>query len=609
MSKFIITKLRLEGNSLAPAEIELRAGLNVITGPTNTGKSYIFECINYMLGSSKKLRNIVEARQYQRIFLEIKNQAVFYTLESDLDCGSFKLYEQQIKDINHNTTYKILKRKHDQDSKDTISAFLLSLNNLGNKVIRQNANGKTRGLSYRDIIRYLMIDEERIITKDSLIVSPHYSSNTEEISTLKLIVTGHDDSNIISGISEKEIIHSKGKLDLLADLISRLKVSINENELRIDVQAKMDELNSQLVLLQKRHKELSLLVDDLYKERNEKAIFLATAELKLKAFFELLSRSDILERQYISDKERLNATIESGYLLLASSKKEKRICPFCKNKLEEDISDNKIIPIIESCKSEFHKICLLLEELDESKKIIADEKKALEVEISAFKNAIVKINSNIENFFGDEMRKIIDKINKLNDEKEQILVLRSKNKQIELYLRMQEDIKGPISQSRKGKFSTDLTTASTKKLSDCILNILKRSQYPDIANVAYSEKKKDFVLSGEDRGLSGKGLRAITYSAFIIALQELISNLDYSLGVPILDSPLVTYRKPIAEGEEISIDIAMAFYKYLAEDKYVTQMIILENEEPPVEIRNRINYIIFTGNEHGRKGFIPVHVD
>lgn len=66
----------------------------------------------------------------------------------------------------------------------------------------------------------------------------------------------------------------------------------------------------------------------------------------------------------------------------------------------------------------------------------------------------------------------------------------------------------------------------------------------------------------------------------MIALQELLFNKPYSIGPAVLDSPLVTYRKPIAEGEEIPVDLAMDFYRYLATDDQVDQVIIFENEAP-----------------------------
>ena len=75
----------------------------------------------------------------------------------------------------------------------------------------------------------------------------------------------------------------------------------------------------------------------------------------------------------------------------------------------------------------------------------------------------------------------------------------------------------------------------------------------------------------------------------------------YRIGVPVLDSPLVTYKKANANGEGIELNLAMDFYRYIAKTK-IKQTIILENEVPPNDILDQINHIEFKGFGHG---FIP----
>ncbi|MFZ1617771.1 MAG: hypothetical protein WAT41_10520, partial [Flavobacteriales bacterium] len=136
--------------------------------------------------------------------------------------------------------------------------------------------------------------------------------------------------------------------------------------------------------------------------------------------------------------------------------------------------------------------------------------------------------------------------------------------------------------------------------------VLNGINYPKLTAVSYSEDKSDFVISGEDRSLFGKGYRAIIYASFIVAIQELLFNRSYSVGIPVLDSPLVTYKKPSSNNEEIPIDLAMDFYRYISRNKLLNQIIIIENEEPPEDILDNINQIIFTRSETiGRYGFIP----
>lgn len=338
--------------------------------------------------------------------------------------------------------------------------------------------------------------------------------------------------------------------------------------------------------------------------KNTFVSYLSKIESKFKNLSELSFRSDILHKQYISDKERLEATIESCFLFVESDSTEKK-CPLCSNLVVDvDISEKEITSIAESCKIESQKISLLISELYKSQEIINEERDLLDTEIRKIRNDIITVDNDINNILNGNISYISESIRKFNNHKEYLLQVKEKRSQLDFYQKLQNKISTTIT-SPQGKFAIDLTTASTTKLSEYIKNILENCHYPNISSVVYSEDKKDFVISGEDRALEGKGLRAITYSAFIIALQELISQSDYSLGTPILDSPLVTYRKPKAEGEGISMDVAMEFYRYLADSRIGNQIIILENEEPPTDISDKINHIIFTGSEVGRKGFIP----
>ena len=45
MSRFYITKIAASGDSVKYSTIEFKDGINLIVGPSNTGKSYIISCI------------------------------------------------------------------------------------------------------------------------------------------------------------------------------------------------------------------------------------------------------------------------------------------------------------------------------------------------------------------------------------------------------------------------------------------------------------------------------------------------------------------------------------------------------------------------------------
>lgn len=52
MDRFYIKKLTVTGQGKEPSIITFGKGLNIVCGPSDTGKSYIIECIDYIFGGS-----------------------------------------------------------------------------------------------------------------------------------------------------------------------------------------------------------------------------------------------------------------------------------------------------------------------------------------------------------------------------------------------------------------------------------------------------------------------------------------------------------------------------------------------------------------------------
>lgn len=84
-SRLILKKLILTGNGKQDAVINFHEGLNVIAGASDTGKSFAFECINFILGSSEVPSCPPEAKGYQTVYMEIKDscQQEVFTLRRD----------------------------------------------------------------------------------------------------------------------------------------------------------------------------------------------------------------------------------------------------------------------------------------------------------------------------------------------------------------------------------------------------------------------------------------------------------------------------------------------------------------------------------------------
>jgi hypothetical protein len=122
-----------------------------------------------MMGAEKLDRLITEAKNYEKIFLEIKSGEQFYTLERAIEGGDFNLYESNYELIKF-VESKILAHKHDKNNTNTISAFFLQLNNLWDKKIRKDNHGNVITLSYRYICHLMLVSENQVTTKKSPII-------------------------------------------------------------------------------------------------------------------------------------------------------------------------------------------------------------------------------------------------------------------------------------------------------------------------------------------------------------------------------------------------------------------------------------------------------
>lgn len=600
---FILTKLILTGQSVKPAIINFKGGLNVITGPTNTGKSFIYECIDYMMGGSKLDRIVAEAAQYDLINLEIQSGNLFYTLERSMKGGDFKLYNSSY-ESRVNTEPEKLSAKHDKNSDKTVSRFLLSLNNLDKKEIRKNDKGVKRTLSYRDITRLLLVSENDIIKKESPILTNNIINKTAETNTIKLLITGIDDSSIIAKEDKKTITSRKGKIELLNELIKEIDVNpdIDSSILNSEIEG----INQQIVEAKESQKVLLQAFSIKNEQRKEISKRIFDDENKLTQINETLSRSELLREHYATDIKRLASTIEAG-MALASNPQSSDTCPYCTSQMITLPGNDHIENTISSCKSEIEKIENLILELNIVDQNIKNDKGALKNEIE--KNSTIFNELELE-INKDVAAKINEKTTQLESANETKIKLFESKYKITSARKFSDRIttisNSSDNSSNVGSYDK-ISTAIMQPVCDVVAKILKECHYDNIGTVSFSEDTLDLVIGNQNRNLVGKGLRAITYAVLVIALTEYIKEKAYSVSIPVFDSPLVTYSKPKSDNEGISHDLAMDFYRYCANATTCEQIIVLENEEPPEDILSKINHIVFTGIVGDiNKGFIPL---
>lgn len=608
--------LCFEGPKKSPASIEFGPGLNVIHGASDTGKSFILESVDFMLGASSSLRDIPERVGYDRVFLGVEDSfGETFTLERSASGGSYRRYDGLHFEVPREQEATILRAQHNPTRDDSLSMYLLAKVGLAGKKIRRNAGGDTNSLSIRNLARLCLVPEQEIQKQGSPILTGQWPSATAEYSVFKLLLTGVDDSAVQPTEPDRTRRLSRAaKIEVLDELIlsyrERLTGIVGEDDNDAELRAQLTRLDESIEreqdVLSQSEKEYRDAVATRSRLRNE----LATARERRAEISELLARFALLDEHYSSDLERLDGIREAGVLVSAL---DSHPCPLCGATADaqhlDGECDGNVDAVVAAVDVEHEKIVRLQTELRETVRQLYREAgevdelwPRIEGQLELALGFIAEINPSLSAqraAYSELMQKrsaVQNAINLLQSIEE----LESRRADLDASPEVPE---APQPAERP---SADLSFSTLDAFCKQYERVLKSWNFPDSDRVFFDKDSRDFVIAGKPRGARGKGMRAITYAAFTVALLEYTRDQDLPhLGFVVLDTPLLAYREPEGEDDDLlaGTDVHQHFYQNLAKlaDR---QVIVLENVDPPSALVETERTTFFTKNPSlGRYGF------
>jgi predicted nuclease with TOPRIM domain len=599
------------GPTKPPATLEFVPGLNVVYGASETGKSFILEAIDFMLGAKGPLRDIPERVGYDRIWLGIHAGEEPFTLVRSISGGNFELYNGLVR-APQEAPGVILAAKHSGSNDDNLSAFILKKVGLANKRIRKNAEGDTISLSFRSVAHLCIVNETDIQKQTSPVETGEAVTKTPEWSTFKLMLTGVDDSALVTSAKDPAEAQSRGgKLEVLDELISEYKRRLGEQiddttELRDQYERLQAAINEAQHAMRATEAEYQVLSAKRAQVRTKVEVGTdRQAELK-----DLFSRFRLLESHYSSDLDRLQAMREAGSVIAALSPVS---CPLCgaspaQQHLQSDCAGN-LDKVVSAVDAESAKIQRLRKELEGT----VDQ---LHREESSLSRLVPRLRAELANIEG-QVREITPTVQRtrasysdLVDKRASVLsALTLANEVAELQQRrVTIEIAGKSLPAVDSQ--TDMSVSTADLFAKSVEALLKAWDFPGAERVFFDLSARDLIISGKPRGSRGKGLRAITHAAFTIGLAEFCRNEGRAHpGFVLLDSPLLAYREPeVVDGDEdlTGTDLQNRFYQYLAKWSAL-QAIIIENTSPPDGVAAEPLAAFFSKNpRQGRYGLFPI---
>ncbi|MBK7491758.1 MAG: hypothetical protein IPI17_06945 [Nitrosomonas sp.] len=605
------------GYNKKPARVDFGPGLNIIYGASETGKSFIMEALDFMMGSSKELRDIPERVGYDRIWLGVEQKdGETFTIERSTSGGQYRCYKGLHDSTPEDIESLVLSPKHNPTNEKNLSNFLLNKIGLAGKNIKKNVRGETNSLSFRNLSHLCLITEGAIQKEGSPIESDQFTTRTAEMSVFKLLLTGVDDSALQALMpSEKELLSKSAKIEVIDELIAdyqeRLTGLVGEEDDAKELSGQLARLEESLA----REKELVQHSEEEYcrviSRRNVLRRKQETANDRQIEVEELVTRFNLLDQHYCSDLARLEGVHEAGLLLSVLGLSD---CPMCgahpdQQHLQSNCDGNVDI-VVSAADAESKKITKLRNELQ-------DTLSQLHTEMNAFGSLMPQITKELK----EEERSLKKMMSELNEKRASYSELIEKKAVVQNALGMLNSIAAlqerrmsaestTSTESDANKPITDLSSSTLDKFSTFMEGVLKSWNFPEADRVYFERTNRDFVISGKPRGSRGKGMRAITHAAFTVSLLGyILKNNLFHPGFIALDTPLLAYREPEGEDDDLTgTDVQDKFFGYLSRHTE-WQTIILENADPPEALKDNPQTIFFSKNPHqGRYGFFPINL-
>ena len=605
---FNIVRLVLTGTGVADAEVRFCRGLNVITGPSDTGKTFILQCIDFLLGSRDTPEEIREASRYEVASLEIATfeECAIYTLSRSLHGGPFTLRHPD-------GTEKTLAERHSDESDNSLSSFLLDMVGLTGKRIRKNVRGETQSLSFRNLAHLVVISEEDIIRARSPLLSGQFTTSTAEKSVFRLLLSGIDDSAIVAS-EERRISWARvnAKEEVLQYLVQRVRDKLSE----LGIDASASEILSQQTRLdatyadaESRFSRVGESVSEIEVRRRNAWERLRQIESRIEVLRGLSERFALLHAQYSSDLQRLDAITEAGTSLSDFGVERCPVCGALPEHHDIEHRSERVDPIsvAEASAVEAMRIRSLMSDLDSTCREIFEEESTLTEERSAFQNNLSEWQSILEASLRPQVAELTDSLRRIHIERDRVF------QALELYRQLDEmetmadgiDVSSPQVQEQS---LHEISARDLENFAQEVERRLRAWNFPSLDRVIFSEEDWDIVISGQRRASHGKGVRAVTHAAFTTALFAYCTN----QGIPhpgfvVMDSPLVVYKEPDTNELEFAADVKNSFFRDLATTFADRQVIVIENELPPDDLieSGALTLIQFTKTNTGRYGFIP----
>lgn len=572
MSGFYIKKVIAKSAVKGDASVTFGKGLTIIQGRSDSGKTCVANCIDFIFGGSVD-KPFKETAKYDGVsmIVESNDNEGEVTLHRTVGKNQVEV-SSNIEGIASGT-YDVNYRKGAKNP--PLNEVWLKLIGIEQEtMIVANARFEKKRLTWRNLLRVFYLDENRVDDIDSIVEPKHrYMENTLFLSALLFLITGRTFTE--TDAQEKKEI-KKARRVAVKEYVNRKIQDAAERKAQLEKDLHIFEgadVEEQIAKATAALQETQRKIDRALAESQRILSSILEAEERAAECDVLLTRYHRLAMQYKADIQRLSLIVEGeeAYQKVPQSTK----CPYC----EGTIAPRKRVSYIASSKVEMERTIAQLSGLEDTEKDVEDRKKEIRAELEELKRQRDALESKIKT----ELRP------QENEQQNTVNAYKS-------YLRISSEI--ALIETYATDFGNDLTALETEQKDDKSIeyhpkdyfgddfattmseyadSILKECCYSGLLRAHFNFSTFDIEVNGEDKGTShGKGYRSYLNTVMIMMLRKYLSvNAKFDPHIFIIDTPLHGFDDGMDETMPDSMRAGL--YRYFMNHQDEGQLIIIEN--------------------------------
>lgn len=604
MKDFYISSIGASGPGVATSEVELQNGVNIIHGPSNTGKSMVLDCVDYMLGASEAPLNPADTK-YDTVFMRLTNsngETLLLERKVRTDNGSGKSDSK----IHIESSYpEIPTGDYSTSSQGAFNNEILKLLGIDSHVqIIRTQEGAPQSLTLRSFLHQFFLKEDKIFTKGTILDNPKHPAITSSLTALMYLI---DERGTVEGDFESTQV-KKAKKKAVTDYISKKFKYIEDRNRELESMLDLKDGADPESKMQEIRQEISETQQSIYAAdrecRNLMADILKESEGIQEAQF-LQDRYTMLRSQYESDLQRLEFIVDGE---ANSSGGYADSCPFCSHEID---AVEKRESYADAAGAELRKVSSQLRELMETQKEIdsriEEHKKNLAHLRGKHDGMQALIDGSLKPHM-DELSETLERYREVSRIKTELQVNQSMYDVFNFDYNYEEAKETKADKfDAKAKFDEDVFARLSVAVSDAI----RECGYPGFKYASLSRKDYDVTVNGKDKRDEGKGYRAFLNAIFAFSLMKFLEEeAAHPPMMLFLDSPILSLMEADEEEEAASDNMKNRLFQHIIDHSGECQVVIAENEIPEgkdVHYKNA-KLIHFTKDENvGTYGFLKSH--